>query len=192
MAALYTFPDQRTLQRYEKATPKYMHPNHIPFAVIAEGLISPAKCTEMAEACGKFNGYTHDGCNAYTREVGHIPQLDYVRDFGHAMNQTFWGYDLDLATVTWMQTYFKDSDYQMHMDATAGQMRKLTAVVFLTDEESYEGGELEIYFHPTSLKIPRKQGTIVLFQPWILHRVYPVTAGMRQSLNVSFWGPNFK
>lgn len=189
---LYTFPTQDTLEAYEKATPAYMRPNHVPFAVIAEGLIHPDECDHIVETLMKVKGFAHDQCGAFTREIGHVPELENIRLFGHRINQTFWDYELDEDTMTWMQTYEAGGEYQLHMDAGPGRMRKMTAVVLLTNPGRYTGGGLEVFFHPNSVRIPPTQGTVVLFQPWILHQVYPVLSGTRQTLNMSFWGPNFR
>jgi hypothetical protein len=189
---LFTFPTEETLKKYEAATPKYMRPNAVPFAVIFEGALTAEQCLEIKTVADEVEGFNHEKCGAFTRELGHIPELDYIQSIGYSINHAYWQYDLDPETVTWMQTYSDGGDYQLHMDAGPGRMRKMTAVTFLTDPDEYEGGDLEVFFHPTALKIPRTQGTIVCFQPWILHVVHPVTSGIRQSLNMSFWGPNFK
>jgi hypothetical protein len=169
-----------------------MHPNRVPFAVVAEGLIHPDECQKIVMDLNPIAGFEHGHCGAFTREVGHRPVLENIRLFGHRVNQTFWDYELDEDTMTWMQTYEAGSEYQLHTDMSPGQMRKMTAVVFLTDPDNYVGGNLEIFFHPQSVVIPRTQGTVVFFQPWILHKVYGIVYGIRQTLNMSFWGPNFR
>jgi len=61
-----------------------------------------------------------------------------------------------------------------------GKVRKISFVLWLNDD--FEGGEFE--FHKTHTKknvIKPKQGTIVLFPSWVMHRVKPVKKGTRYS-----------
>lgn len=190
---LFTFPSEEQLHSIAAATPAYMHPNTIPAAVIFEGALTVEECQTIRDRGMTFPGYHHPGCNAFTRELGHIPELEVAERIASTMNDAYWHYDLDPEPYTWMQTYLIGGDYQKHLDIDHGRMRKLTAVVFLTDENEYEGGDLEIFYHPVqSVRIPRTQGTIVCFQPWLLHQVHPIRRGIRQSLNMSFWGPDFR
>ena len=59
-----------------------------------------------------------------------------------------------------------------------GKTRKISMVLWLNDD--FEGGEFE--FHPSHLKdniIKPSVGTIIMFPSWIMHRVKPVTKGVR-------------
>lgn len=192
MVQVVTFPTQEVLQQIADNAEPYKRPNTVPIAAVSEGFIHADDCRAIAEACEKFKSYQHRDCGAVTREIGHIPELDFIKWYGHQLNNMFWQYDLDPETTTWMQTYETGGDYQLHADGIAGHMRKLTIVLLLSDGNDYEGGDLEIFWHPLTKVVPRSQGTIVAFQPWILHKVHPVISGKRQSLNMSFWGPNFR
>lgn len=192
MLNLTTFPTYADLQQYADSVPDYMRPNHIPVAAIMEGFLSSVECAEIKEQLEVFEPYKSKKCGAMTRECGHVPVLDSIKHLALTANEMFWNYDLDVPTMSWMQTYSEGEDYLLHMDGAASTMRKLTAVAFLTDGKEYDDGDLEIYYHPESKLIPRTQGTVVIFQPWILHRVFPVTRGIRQSVNMGFWGPNFR
>ena len=82
--------------------------------------------------------------------------------------------------------------YGMDVDAVAGQTRKLTAVAMLTPPTEYAGGDLELHTPEETFLIPRTQGTIVVFQPWIHHQVTKIHSGVRQTINFGFWGPPFR
>ena len=69
-----------------------------------------------------------------------------------------------------------------------GRTRKLSMNIILNDD--YEGGELE-FFNNKKL-IEEKTGTIVVFPSYMVHRVNPVTKGVRYSLSVWFIGQPFK
>lgn len=84
--------------------------------------------------------------------------------------------------------------YDWHIDrgrgAVAGR-RKLTISVQLTDPSAYGGGELEINADGHPFQAPRERGTAIAFAAHTLHRVAPVTFGLRHSLVVWVHGPDF-
>ena len=89
--------------------------------------------------------------------------------------------------------YPKGGHYNWHVDGLGlddiqapeneflhGKTRKLSFVLWLNDD--FEGGDFE--FHSAHIKggvIKPKQGTIVLFPSWVMHRVKPVKKGIRYS-----------
>lgn len=83
--------------------------------------------------------------------------------------------------------YADGGEYGTHVDgaimriAAADQTLRsdLSATLFLTDPEDYEGGELQIEtpFGAQSVKLPA--GSMVLYPSSSLHRVTPVTRGAR-------------
>jgi len=83
--------------------------------------------------------------------------------------------------------------YDSHIDLGPSGMsshRKLSVVVMLND--NYEGGQLEIYNSnlPISLTLPFNSA--IVFPSYLLHRVTPVTAGVRKTLVCWYHGPKFK
>jgi len=70
--------------------------------------------------------------------------------------------------------------------------RKYSATMHLNDYgEDYEGGKFEIF----EKEIPDtyyKRGSFILFPSPMLHRVPPVTKGIRRSLVFFLFGPRFK
>jgi predicted 2-oxoglutarate/Fe(II)-dependent dioxygenase YbiX len=180
------------LEQYAAATPEYMRPNTIPFAAVLEGYLSKLDCDRIIEDCMQVGEYKAKECGAITRECGQTKSLEPVKAIALQMNQLFWQYDLDDTTMSWLQTYSEGGNYQKHSDVTPGRMRKLTAVALLTDPKDYRGGRLLIDFHPARFEVPKTLGTIVVFQSILLHEVLPVVAGIRQTINMAFHGPNFK
>ena len=72
--------------------------------------------------------------------------------------------------------------------------RKLSIVVQLTDPSEYEGGQLEFnvegnLFTPNNFE---KKGSVIVFPAFYMHRVTPVTKGVRNSLVAWVNGPNFR
>jgi PKHD-type hydroxylase len=89
----------------------------------------------------------------------------------------------------------KDDHYTWHLDRggnTSDTPRKLSIVLQLSDPSEYEGGDLEIFDAPEPTKIEKQKGLVVAFPSFVLHRVTPVTSGIRKTLVVWLAGPRFK
>ena len=85
--------------------------------------------------------------------------------------------------------------YDWHSDRGGqgfSRFRKLTVVVQLSVPESYEGGELQLNATGKAETMPTARGTAIVFPSYILHRVTPVTAGIRHSLVTWVHGPAFR
>ncbi len=88
------------------------------------------------------------------------------------------------------------SHYTWHIDASSkdkGVPRKLSMSLILSDKNEYEGGELQIKTtndNPITLETPK--GRAWFFPSYTLHRVTPVTKGVRRSLVLWVGGPAFK
>jgi len=78
-----------------------------------------------------------------------------------------------------------DNAIRIHAGSDARIRTDLSATLFLTDPEDYEGGELEIEgsFGTLSYKLPA--GHMVLYPSTSLHRVTPVSRGER--ISCFFW-----
>jgi PKHD-type hydroxylase len=86
-----------------------------------------------------------------------------------------------------------DGHYAYHMDKVPhGTIRKLSIVVQLTDEDSYAGGDFEILDGTYPEKLPRTRGMLLMFPSYTMHKVNPVTDGIRNSLVGWISGNNFK
>ncbi|MEJ6585289.1 MAG: Fe2+-dependent dioxygenase [Synechococcus sp. ArSW.bin.68] len=75
----------------------------------------------------------------------------------------------------------KEGGYDTHVDNAymSSGRSDLSFTFSLTDEKSYEGGELEIDSLSESFPIKLKQGEIVIYPSTSLHRVCTVTTGVR-------------
>jgi PKHD-type hydroxylase len=89
--------------------------------------------------------------------------------------------------------YSQGQFYKWHVDNGAGLLsyRKLSVVVNLTNPLSYSGGELQI-FSAIKEKIPKTQGSVIIFPSYKEHRVTPLIEGVRHSLVSWISGPPFK
>ena len=75
------------------------------------------------------------------------------------------------------------------------ETRKLS-VTFLLNEPGvdFEGGEFEINSgeEKNAESIKMKKGDIIVFPSFMLHRVKPVTKGVRKSIVIWVMGPKFR
>ena len=88
--------------------------------------------------------------------------------------------------------------YDYHMDMALNptlsqdnMTRKLSVSLLL--DNTFEGGEFEFNLSHPSTSVPELiAGSIIVFPAYLLHRVKPVTKGIRRSLTVWCVGPKFK
>ena len=91
--------------------------------------------------------------------------------------------------------YNKDGHFDYHMDLnieTDLPTRKLSCVLQLSDPEEYEGGNLLVYGEAGPVSIKKKRGFVVVFPSYLLHKVEPITSGVRKTLVSWITGPPFK
>ena len=85
-----------------------------------------------------------------------------------------------------------DQDPFLTLDQQTKPCRKYSATMHLNDYgKDYEGGKFEVF----DKKIPDeyyKRGSLILFPSPLLHRVPPVTKGVRRSLVFFLFGPRFR
>jgi len=84
--------------------------------------------------------------------------------------------------------------YDWHIDKGVGGSRaprKLSMVLQLSDPADYDGGVLELNTG-TITQAVKERGRVYLFPSYVLHRVTPVTRGIRKSLVVWAAGPKFR
>lgn len=69
--------------------------------------------------------------------------------------------------------------------------RKVSVTVQLSSPEEYEGGDLEFNLGNV-ISGPREQGAAVIFPSFYLHRVTPITKGVRKSFVLWVGGEPYK
>jgi PKHD-type hydroxylase len=84
--------------------------------------------------------------------------------------------------------------YDWHLDLGPDRLsiRKLSFIVQLTDPAAYEGGGVELMAAREPYALPKGLGTMAVFPTYLLHRVTPVTRGLRKSLVGWIGGPHFR
>lgn len=80
--------------------------------------------------------------------------------------------------------YDKSDLFNWHLDYGGGMAstRKLSLSVQLSEGDEYEGGDLQFMINDKHYNMPRAAGTVIVFAPFMMHRVTPITSGTRMSL----------
>jgi PKHD-type hydroxylase len=117
------------------------------------------------------------------------------------VNSEFFQFDLT-GMYEPMQLSFYSADsstqghYSWHTDMSMMDRhapRKLSMSLLLSDPSEFEGGAFEVKTDSdTPISLEQKRGRAWFFPSWALHRVTPVTKGVRRSLVLWVGGPPFK
>lgn len=110
-------------------------------------------------------------------------------------NNLFYKFDLTVLNEVQLLEYGIGGFYKWHSDIKLkgngdGTSRKLSFVVFLTNPNEYEGGNLIINTSKNEIKM--EQGSMIIFPSFIVHKVEPVTKGKRHTLVGWVHGPMFR
>lgn len=127
------------------------------------------------------------------------PKTDWIfeRIAGLAIkaNTEMWNFDIwdfqdDLQYTSY---YGNGGHYDWHADLGVGiSNRKLSVVLQLSDSDEYEGGDLQMNTGGSILNVPRQKGLICFFPSFVLHRVTPLSSGLRRSLVTWLCGANLR
>lgn len=114
------------------------------------------------------------------------------------VNADFYRFDIDGLYESLQYTIYeseKQSYYNWHTDigvyGSRSITRKISMSLLLSDPYDFEGGDLEIW-GSNNTTATKEKGCPIFFPSYNLHRVTPVTRGIRKSLVVWIGGPAFK
>jgi PKHD-type hydroxylase len=128
----------------------------------------------------------------------HIRWIDYTEKsawlYNHlseliqTANDEMWKFDISYIDDSIQYTEYHDNGghYDWHLDVGTYPVnhRKISVTIQLSDPDEYEGGNFEVMTSNKPDVAPRKKGCAILFPSYLLHRVTPVTKGIRRSLVV--------
>jgi PKHD-type hydroxylase len=131
--------------------------------------------------------------------------FDRFNDAISRINTRWYGFDLNGYDVFQYAEYHAEEGghYDWHMDINMGidrtppemiEPRKLSIAMLLnTPGEDFEGGEFQIngWREEKPINIDIRKGRIIAFPSFMIHRVCPVTKGVRKSLVIWVSGPKF-
>ena len=109
-------------------------------------------------------------------------------------NDNMWRFNLNSAQESIQYTEYppQGGHYDWHMDCGHGiqKQRKISITVQLNDD--YDGGELELWRGQNPQRALKEKGTVVVFPSYMMHRVRPVTKGIRNSLVLWVGGDHYR
>ena len=115
------------------------------------------------------------------------------------VNRRFFNFDLTgFHEPMQLSSYLGDQNnhYDWHTDASPHDQkvpRKLSMALLLSDPKEFEGGQFQVKVSSDEVKnLDMVRGRAWFFPSYILHRVSPVTRGLRRSAVLWVGGPPFK
>ena len=173
-------------------------------------------CNNLPNANRAITGHdenkSEDGGSIRTSMVKWIPETEewnwlYNKMLGMAIeaNNSKWRFDLVSSLELIQYTEYHASEkghYDWHQDLGEGDLqskRKVSITLQLSESDEYEGGDFMILrcskgtgelddFHIC----PRGKGNAILFPSYKMHKVAPVTKGVRKSLVLWIGGTPFR
>ena len=128
--------------------------------------------------------------------------IDIWNKFAQAtaeINRHFFRFDLTGFYEPMQLGIYSEHDkghYDWHIDASPSDKsvpRKLSIAMLLSDPSEFEGGELQVKTNSDQIStLETKKGRAWFFPSYTLHRVTPVTKGVRRSLVLWSGGPEFR
>lgn len=143
---------------------------------------------EIRESKVSWLALTEDSAWIYDR-------LAYI---ARCLNGEFFRFDLYGFSEHMQYTVYEgavNGHYGWHQDYGTKRPvvpRKLSVVVQLSDPSEYEGGDLEIHVSNNVVQVTKQKGLVTAFPSFMVHRVTPVTSGVRKTLVVWVCGDAFK
>lgn len=130
-------------------------------------------------------------------EGDNLPLYEKFTGIVKEVNEKYFGFDLS-GFVDDLQYTIYDANkgpqhYDWHIDSfgPGKPPRKLSFSVQISDSMDYEGGELWVHGYRREA-LPKVQGRVYFFPSFTLHRVTPVTKGIRTALVGWVSGPEFR
>jgi PKHD-type hydroxylase len=112
-------------------------------------------------------------------------------------NRQFFRFDLRGCYEAMQLGVYTEHDqghYDWHIDSgleTNTVPRKLSMALLLSDPSEFEGGQLQVMRAGVPEPVEQKRGRAWFFPSYLMHRVTPVTKGIRRSLVMWVGGPAF-
>lgn len=198
-----TFPVNTAINQ----TDYYFFKNHFSSQEI-ELILDLTNKFEELEAITGGNGTNNENQITRKSQVRWLPATletewiyDRLIDLSIEANENLWRFDLSHVRDSVQYTEYhagknkkSNGKYDWHLDVGSypGNTRKISISVQLSDPADYEGGELELWNDSSPTICPKVQGTVILFPSYIMHRVAPITKGVRKSLVLWVGGRPFR
>lgn len=121
---------------------------------------------------------------------------DRMQGVVRTINDQVWQFDIRGFSEHFQYAIYDGSEgghFDWHVDqGDLLKSRKLSLSLQLTDPSEYDGCELQLNGGHRIQTAPKSRGTVVVFPSYVLHRVTPITRGIRKALVVWTTGPKFR
>lgn len=128
--------------------------------------------------------------------------FDGINELITRINNGWYGFDLNGYQHFQYAEYSAEEKgkFDWHMDLFMGneipkgfyEPRKLSITVLLNEPGvDFEGGEFQFKYGVDEHTVDCKKGHVIAFPSWMIHRVTPVTKGVRKSIVIWVEGPKF-
>jgi len=123
---------------------------------------------------------------------------DKLQNMVTEANNSLWNFDLYtiLDDIQYTEYYAtKKGHYGWHQDIGSGWLskRKVSITVQLSGPDEYEGGDLEYWRGGDGCETaPKDKGLVFIFPSYMMHRVTPVTKGIRRSFVLWVGGEHYR
>jgi PKHD-type hydroxylase len=136
----------------------------------------------------------------HTAWIKPSPETKWIYDRMQAvirsLNDRVWQFDITGFSEDFQYTIYQGSEgghYDWHVDqGDLGKRRKLSLSLQLSDPSSYDGCDLQFHAATQIDTAPRNRGALIAFPSYVLHRVTPITRGIRKSVVAWITGPQFR
>lgn len=122
--------------------------------------------------------------------------FDRMQAVVRSLNDRIWQFEISGFSEDFQYTVYEGSEgghYDWHVDqGDLAKRRKLSVSLQLTDPAQYDGCELQLHGANQIDAAPKARGTLIAFPSYVLHRVTPITRGVRKSVVVWTTGPKFR
>ena len=201
---------------------KLIQKKNFRYVVHKDNFLTEQRCDELitmfdnsekhkATVAGTYKGNGADVVNESVRKVQEVRFSDEIilsdgfnltkhllMSFEMA-NTLFFNFDIsNKMSKIRMLRYEDTGKYDWHLDIGNEQtsVRKITAIIQLSDENDYDGGNFEFSMTDETGENTavggRKKGSLILFPSYLGHRVSPLTRGVRYSVLTWMLGNAFK
>ncbi len=180
------------------------------FVVFKENFLSDSDCDKIIKELdteelteGKLAGeYKEPVLNTNVRQTLNVDFFDEnlfnkINSAIKVANINYFRYDIESIDTLRFLKYGIGGTYNWHTDYGRHEcsMRKLTAIIQLSDDKDYEGGDFEFGITNSEgddlVKGNRGKGCLLVFPSFLSHRVAPITKGTRYSIITWMEGDTF-
>lgn len=170
-----------------------MYSKIIPEAMVDNIIKTIGKTVEAST----FNNSAEDVRKSRVSWIKDKRILDLLYDYVDVANRAVFNVHIykkaDIQFTEYLAT--EGGHYNWHHDIdwnrNDGLDRKLSITVQLSSPDEYQGGDF-LFSECQSPSQAKEKGTVLIFPSYLLHKVTPVTNGIRKSLVAWFEGPKWQ